>query len=559
MTSRWRLELTSSLAVVLLTASPVLAQEIRTVRFTAGGEVPRSAFADNSVLRSGVVLSDSLLNLETLRIDSLCFSYGKLAATVSIDTLEGPAGIDVLVSIDEGEHTRIGSVNISGSATAALERSTGILGVSEGDPFYPADLEAALRDLLAYYSASGYPYAQVWLIGFDYDRSANRVNLSISIFEGEMSTVSRVTFDGLTRTDSTFARRVCRVQTGSRYDEKKVAQGRAFLRAAGVFEQVGEAVVKQLERGSVDVVYPVKEMPRGNLFQGALGVTQKDGGDYVVSGAVDLELKHIAGRGRDAHLSWINNGERYSMLELSYHEPFLISSLLSLDAEVKQVVQDSIYVYHSAGLFFGYSLGPRFTVDVGASVDRNIPDFGELTRSIRQRYRLGVRVVGESRFQLAVRLEGASRKSYFEDGSTDTNGQLLYRFESRVRIPFVYRTSLFWRAVSESVFSSREIHIAETYTLGGARTLRGYRESQFRGERIAYTNLEYWFGEEGALFLFDDVGAYYRSGEGWVVKNGLGFGLRSSSPFGMVSLSFGVGDQLSLGGTRIHISLMERF
>jgi hypothetical protein len=43
------------------------------------------------------------------------------------------------------------------------------------------------------------------------------------------------------------------------------------------------------------------------------------------------------------------------------------------------------------------------------------------------------------------------------------------------------------------------------------------------------------------------------------VKNGFGFGLRSSSKLGTVEMSFGVGERLALEETRIHISLIESF
>ncbi len=101
--------------------------------------------------------------------------------------------------------------------------------------------------------------------------------------------------------------------------------------------------------------------------------------------------------------------------------------------------------------------------------------------------------------------------------------------------------------------------LAETYALGGANTLRGYREAQFRGEKIVWSSVEYRFGEGGLFFLFDDVGAFETRSEGWTFKNGLGFGLRADSPVGIVALSFGVGERLSLAETRLHVSLSERF
>jgi outer membrane protein assembly factor BamA len=164
-----------------------------------------------------------------------------------------------------------------------------------------------------------------------------------------------------------------------------------------------------------------------------------------------------------------------------------------------------------------------------------------------------------TRAALAVHVEGAYRKSYLRSGRAERDGELLYRFDGFIAAPTWGNQSAHVRIVSEAVFSSGAIPLAELFPLGGATTLRGDREGQFRGERIAYATVEYRFGEEGWLFLFDDVGAFYRGDGGWTVKNGSGFGLRSQSPLGAVVLSFGVGEKLSLEGTRIHIALVQKF
>ena len=559
MISRLRAGLISSAAIALLAASAAMGGEIRSVRFSSKGNLSQSLLSGGSLLKQGVVLSDSLLDLEVLRIDSLYFSHGRLAAEVGIDTFMTDGGIEILVTLDDGEWTRIGSVAVTGSSVIPPGETSDLLRLREGDRFLPVDLGGALGRLLEHYNRSGYPFAQIWLTGFEYDEEANVVDLAISIFEGETSVVSDLSFKGLTGTDSAFARRLSRVRIGARYDERSVVRGREYLESSGLFGRVGEPIVEQAGRGTVRLIYQVEEIERSNLFQGGFGISQKDGEDYLLSGAVDLVLRNIAGRGRDAHLSWINNGESYSRLELAYGEPFLFSSPIGLETQVKQIVQDSVYVYHSAGLFLIYPVGPLLKVKVGASADRNVPEQGELVRSVRQRYRLGVARSSGSRFNIELHIEGAYKRSYLEGNRREIDRQLLYRLEGDLRIPLFYGTGISWRVVSESVFSSNDIHTAETYPLGGATSLRGYREGQFRGERILFTNIEYWLGEEGSLFLFDDIGAFYRSQEGWTVKNGLGFGLRSSSPVGIVALSFGLGDQISLRDTRIHISLSERF
>jgi outer membrane protein assembly factor BamA len=559
MISRSKAALTFSVIFFLAVTAQAGERMIRKTSYSGAEAVSRSTLYSGTLLRSGVAFTDSLLDFELLRIDSLYFSRGMLAASVSVDTTLDAGSVDISISIDEGERTRIRGIKISGISTLTIDGAAQIMAFEEGDFFHPIGLEAALGSLLEWYNNSGYPYAQVWLTQFDYDPVTNGIDISISVFEGERSVISRITFEGLSKTDSSFAHRVSRLETGKSYDEDSVERGRTYLRAAGIFDSVGEPKVVQLGQGRVGVRYPVEESKRANLFQGALGVAQRKGEDYVLSGAVDLELKHIGGTGRDAHLSWMNNGESYSRLSLEYHEPFLLGTPLALDAEVGQVIQDSVYIYHSVGAYAGLLIGPDFELRAGAAVDRNVPDEGELIRSIRQRYRLGISKRTGSYIRFSLQVEGGSRKSYLQGGIAKRDAQLLYGFDSRITIPLFETMALYFRLFSQAVFSREEIHSAEMYPLGGARSVRGYREGQFRGEKIAFANIEYWFGGEGAFFLFDDVGAFYRADSGWQVKNGLGFGLRSSSPVGILSLSFGLGDELSLRATRVHLSLQERF
>lgn len=559
MISRWKAALISSAILAVLSGTPLAGDVIRSITFKGTRVISSSELQSNTLLRHGAVLTDSLLVMELSRVDSIYFSYGRLATTVTIDTSLRNDGIDVEIGISEGEQALIKDISIGGSPSIDSTLVMSLLGIREGGLFDPLQLEISLQKLLKVYNESGYPYAQVWLTGFEYNDMVNAVDLSISVFEGEKALLSNVIFEGISRTDSSVALRTSRLRTGSLYREGDVRRAREYLRGAGLFESVGEVTVEMRKRGNVNIVIPVKEIARSNLFQGAFGFSKKDGGDYILNGSVDLSLRNIAGTGRNASFNWLNDGERYSMLEFKYTEPFLFTLPVHLDAEVGQIVQSMMYVYHTGGFYLRYPVGPNVSIRAGAAVDRNIPDVGELRRSLRQRYRVGVAKESGSPFLYQLHVEGAYKRNYLAGDSTATEGQFLYHVEGSFRVPLFTSQGVSLRAVSQAVLSSTEIPAAERFPLGGARSLRGYRENQFRGERIAYVNVEYWFGEEGRLFLFDDVGTFYRAGDGWTFKNGLGFGLRSSSPLGVVTLSFGVGDRLSLEGTRIHISLQEIF
>jgi outer membrane protein insertion porin family len=578
MISRWKAARISSaaLALALAVASRAVASgaepdsvagravaaagtSIASVRFTGARAVSSSALERGSLLKKGLPYSDALLSLERARIDSLYFAAGRLGTGVAVDTSRAREGIDVRFDLTEGDVTTVGTVTVSGSGFIDQATATKRIRPAAGEPFNPFTLERSLASLLELYVESGYPFAQVWLTGFTYRKDANEVDLAISLFEGERSRISRVVFEGLAKTDSTVAIRTSRLRPGSIFDETDIADAARYLSAAGYFESVGEPRVEKRPGGTVDVIIPVKDIQRSNLFQGALGFSKKNGGTYILNGSVEFDLRNIAGTGRNVHFDWLNDGVRYSRLNLTFREPFVLSSSAGLDGEITQVVEDSSYTWHSGGLYVTAPLRPHLSILAGATADRNVPDAGELLRSVRQRYRVGLSGEGVSRLAVRCYVEGAYKNNYLRGNRSEADRQLLGHVEGRLTLPGFAGQSVFVRLVSDAIFSSGAVPLAETFPLGGATTLRGYRESQFRGEKIAFMNLEYRFGEGGWFFLFDDVGTFYRAAAGWQAKNGVGFGVRSASSLGAIALSFGVGDQLSFEGTRIHISLIEQF
>ncbi len=558
MISRWKAALISS-AACLVAAAPVSSSVIRSVAVAGNSAISTAEIERGSHLLPGVEFSDSLISLEVARIDSLYFSIGILAVRIAADTALSADGVALRLRLEEGERARIGAISVSGAALLGEDKARGAIRPAPGEPFDPFLLEESLIALLDRYNESGYPYAQVWLTGFAYREDANEVDLAVTVSEAERTVLAGIVFEGLAKTDSTVARRTARLRPGAEYRRTEVERGRAYLRSSGYFESVGEARLERRGPGAADLVIPVKEARGAGTFQGAVGFSRKTDGSYVASGAAGLSLRNIAGSGRGAALDWLNDGLSYSRIALRYHEPFLASWPLSVDVEMAQIIQDSSYVLSSGGIAIGVPAGPATTIIAGVAADSNIPEQGDLDRSVRQRIRLGVSRTGAGPVDAALSFEGAYRKRYFDDGRLERDGELLYDFEASGSIPVFTAQSLFLRIASRGVVSREAVPLAETYAIGGANTLRGYREAQFRGEKIAWTTVEYRFGAGGAFFLFNDVGAYESPEEGWVFKNGTGFGLRAASPVGVISLSFGVGERLSLSETRLHVSLAERF
>ena len=512
-----------------------------------------------SYLREGEELSDSLLSLELGRLDSICFSAGLLGAEAAVDTVMKGEAVEVRMLISEGSPTVVGEVTVSGSEVIPQEEVAGRLGVTRGTPFDPAGLESAMTALLTGLNSSGYPYAQVWMTGFEYDGEDNTVDLTFAVYGGEESVIETVIFDGLSKTDSSLALQTSRLKSGERFDEEKLGRAPRYLSASGLFTSVGRPEVSRLGPGKVGLRIPVEEKKRGNSIQGIFGFAKKETEGYITNGSVDIALRNIGGSGRDVDFRWLDDGLNYRTLHFRYSEDFFFGLPPGLDAELRQDVYDTLYDYTMVGFDMSVGISPGSDLSAGYTWDNNIPQNDPvLDRSVRHRFRAGARTVWPGRALLSLTLEGALRNEY-ASGMTNTDSQLLYGFEGHVEMPAFTGQSFYLRGVSEGVFSKDAVRAAETYPLGGARSLRGYRENQFRGEKVAFANFEYRFGGASRIFLFYDAGAYYRKETGWEFLDGLGFGLMSSSKLGTVALSFGMGERIALDGMLIHISLIENF
>ena len=103
-----------------------------------------------------------------------------------------------------------------------------------------------------------------------------------------------------------------------------------------------------------------------------------------------------------------------------------------------------------------------------------------------------------------------------------------------------------------------EISEFNLYKVGGQNSLRGYREDQFRGTRMALATLEYRFPivskVQGALFT--DWGAAWDEGlTPKDLKGSIGVGLALNTPLGPLRLDYGRGKN----GGRVHFTVGGTF
>jgi outer membrane protein insertion porin family len=159
---------------------------------------------------------------------------------------------------------------------------------------------------------------------------------------------------------------------------------------------------------------------------------------------------------------------------------------------------------------------------------------------------------------------GAARKNFSRD---------------KIWVDFQYLLPVIWPQVVSLAVHGRqvksnappEILVTDQFRFGGATTLRGYREEQFRGARVAWSNLEYRYllSRRTRAFVFFDAGYYsgfeYANAESPrpnEVENSVyawGLGARVETPLGIIGVDYGLGKGDPLMNGKVHVSLVNSF
>ena len=112
--------------------------------------------------------------------------------------------------------------------------------------------------------------------------------------------------------------------------------------------------------------------------------------------------------------------------------------------------------------------------------------------------------------------------------------------------------------------NGNQLQLTDYFWFGGSHTLRGYRENQFRGTRIAWLNMEYRFlmAQNARFFIFNDWGYYsvlHNTTDRQEILTGYGLGLRFETPLGIMGVDVGLGKKDSFRNAKIHFGLINRF
>jgi outer membrane protein assembly factor BamA len=564
-----------------LLAAPAGAQEARVTidHWTIEGltaidhrdAAARLGLAVNSVVDT-VLLKGQLESLASALADE-----GYVDATVRLRTTPtADARADVHLVVNQGERAVLGAIVHEG--TDSLEAAARPGSPATQRPFRRAELEWNIDDWLDAYDESGFPYARIRPVGVTIDRGVKPAAVTVTLRHepGPRVILASLDLKGATSTRPEAVARAIGFTPGTVYRQSRIEEGIRRLERTGLVAAVGDVeLLPGDDPAHSRLRLTIREASTGSLA----GIVGYSGLDERLSGYLDFRLNNIGGTGRRLAARWNAIEDASTLYRLTYREPFLFGRPIDAAVGLEHTIFDTLYATTRSELSLFWRIGGRTEASLAAGLDHVVVTSGLSRSQSSGRYALGVDydarspsnaprggVLASGRLARGKTLSGV----YGDDAAGTLEPILSAGLRAENYLPIgrhgVFAVLLTGRSIETNASPVPEY---ELLPLGGALTLRGYREEQFYTPGYALGQFEYRIlADQGGsgVFLFTDVATFApQEAEATLwpkfdeVKVGYGSGLRIGSRVGRLGLDYGLAAGEGPLEGRIHLRAETEF
>ena len=581
-----------SLVIILFISSFSSAQKLSSFEVNGNFNFDDSEYLNWSQLRINQPIYNGILDSVKSKIARnillqgyYFFNFTKVDLLVSNDSTK----FDIILEIDEGYPVVINNIYLDGIDTTSGMNIIKQFEYLKGQVFNKQEIELNIEQLLTGFENSGYPFAKIQITSVNvYQDSVNKENfadLYLNIISGEVNKIDRIEIQGNTSTKDYVIIRELRIGSGEPYMQNKIEEFPKRLNRLRFFEPISipQFYINSKKEGVL--LIEVKEKNTNN-FDGIIGYIPpgKDESSGYVTGLVNISLRNLFGTGRAASIKWNKYNRNSQELDLRYLEPWLFSFPLNVNLGLYQRIQDTTYVQRKIEGSLDYlatediSAGVMFASETVVPTVRANPVFTVYNSSY---VTTGANLKIDTRDDPYAPTEGILFINSYSFSIKTINGPVEYFTPSlitsvdlqRFASSFYIFYELFTRQIVALGLNAKELRgssfeNSDLYRLGGTNSLRGYREDQFLGSRIFWSNLEYraLLTRRSYGFVFFDTGYYLRPEEPDrnIPKSeeflyGFGLGLNLETGLGVLRVSYALGEGDTFSDGKIHFGVLNEF
>lgn len=512
--------------------------------------IPSSTILLNLQLKPGDKLDEESIKSEVARIGEMGF-FSWAGAEVR------PKGQGKEVVFKVTENAIITEVHLKGNTRVATSTLLAEMESKTGTVFNSKMLSQDINALNEAMGRAGFLFSKV----SDAYVKEQGSQIFIEITEAILADIK---IEGLKKTKERVVTRELTVKKGEIYNNNKVVRDMQRIYNLGFFEEVTRDHLPGATPSEVVLQIKVKEQKTGRAGVGG-GYSSLNG----LVGFVNLSQNNFNGEGKRVYVKTEFGGVK--TYEVGYFDPWVGNRPVSFGVDVYDTKYNrslyaagstlSDYDEHRKGgnIGVGRRLAPGLDLSlhfrdedirITPTTDGAVLPQGILNGRVQSIGAILDKDTRDNRFRatrgrrdsISVETTGGFLRG--ENQYTKYVGALRRYFPfGRERNTVVAVQAVGGQATTGEGF----VPIYDLFAVGGSNTVRGYREREFLGTKMAYLNLEL---RRNITKNFDIVG-FFDTGDAWGVdtlnqrsstfdaKRGFGLGLRLQTPLGPVAIDYG--------------------
>jgi outer membrane protein insertion porin family len=493
--------------------------------------------------------------------------------------------VELTIFLNEGRQRVVGSLKMNGQKSLTETEILNVFDTRIGSPLDASVLERDIDALLARYEDIGYPFAHCQVAAM-VERPGDEhdfLDIVLSIDEGEHVTIDEIRVEGNTETDASVVVRETRLGVGEVFDPEKINAIRQRLKRLNIFADVSEPQLYM--RGDKGGLLIKVQEGNTNTFDGVIGYIPgtSTGESGFVTGLASVSMRNLFGTGRKLSFRW-HREDRFSQeLGIRYLEAWIFSLPVNIGGGFFQRKQDTSYVRRILDLKSELMISEELSIGLLFSTESVIPSsVSTISRVFKSStVTIGGELQYDTRDDIYSPTSGARYRTDYQYGRkriSSIPASLASLVPEKVTVQrFSLDLDFFLTTFARQVFAfgfhgrelrSGQIDESEMFRFGGTNSLRGYRENQFLGSRIAWSNAEYRFlmARRSFIYGFIDTGYYMRVADDVrgipkidAFKYGYGIGVQLETGLGNLGVSFALGEGDSFSNGKVHFGLINEF
>lgn len=581
--------------ILLLTALFLFSlhsQTIRSIEVSGNTIFTKSEYLTWSGINISSKINPEQLDTALQHIAQNLSAQGYFNANFSgsaIELSEDSSSADIRLIIDEGQPTFVRRLIINSSDSTSTDDVRDSFEFLEGRIFNKAEFEEVISRSLKYFEDNGFPFASIKISSINFvEDSINDEHLAdvfLSINKDLKGTIDRIELKGNTKTNDDVIIRELRIESGEVYSQKEIDAIPSKLNRLRFFEPVPKPQFYYNSKDEGTLLIEVTEKQTNN-FDGVIGYIPARNADEkgYVTGLVNISLRNIFGTGRAAAIRWQRLDRNSQELELKYLEPWMFGLPFNVGLDFNQRKQDTTYIQRKFEGSIDFLATETITMSVLLATESIIPSenfTSVFTVYNSSSFTSGLNLRIDTRDDPYSPTEGILFNNSYSYSNKKINGPVQFISSDletninlqRIMLNIDFFYEIFRRQVAALKLNGRELRgsffeISDLFRLGGTNSLRGYREDQFLGSRIFWSNLEYrlLLANRTYTYLFFDTG-YYLIKEDLLRKInkqeafniGYGLGLSIETSLGVIGVSFALAKGDSFSDGKIHFGLLNEF